>query len=202
MGFLKQKKKKIISSKSILFSCIALAFLFFFDIDINDKNVNLAKGIFESAKSIVLSMMDESSHEVAVVSRVVDGDTIVVTLNGKEEKIRLIGVNTPESVGRYAKKPQPYGKEASAYTKKQLDGKTVYLQKDVSDRDKYGRLLRYVWLEEPDKSKLKEQMFNAILIAEGYGSVMTYPPDVKYSDTFVAIEKVAREGNKGLWQLK
>ncbi len=75
-------------------------------------------------------------------------------------------------------------------------------KKDVSDRDKYGRLLRYVWLEEPDKSKLEEQMFNAILIKEGYGSVMTYPPDVKYSKTFVGIEKKARENNKGLWGLE
>jgi len=196
------KKKKKIGYKGIIATLMALAFLVFFDVDINDKNVNFAKEVFESAKSIIINMTNDSKYDVGIVSRVVDGDTIVVTINGTEEKIRFIGVNTPESVGRYSKKPQPYGKEASAYTKAQLDGKTVYLQKDVSDRDKYGRLLRYVWLEEPDKSKLEEQMFNAILIKEGYGSVMTYPPDVKYSKTFVGIEKKARENNKGLWGLE
>ena len=61
----------------------------FFDVDVNDKNLNMAKDIFDSAKSIVLGMVNDSKHDVAVVSRVVDGDTIVVTLKGKEEKIRL-----------------------------------------------------------------------------------------------------------------
>ncbi len=197
MGFGKKKKK--IGFKGIIATFMALAFLVFFDVDINDKNVNFAKEVFESAKSIIMNITNDSKYDVGIVSRVVDGDTIVVTINGTEEKIRFIGVNTPESVGRYSKKPQLYGKEASAYTKAQLDGKTVYLQKDVSDRDKYGRLLRYVWLEEPDKSNLEEQMFNAILIKEGYGRVMTYPPDVKYSKTFVGIEERARENNRGLW---
>ncbi|QUI25723.1 thermonuclease family protein [Vallitalea pronyensis] len=183
-------------------SLMALSFLVFFDIDINHKNVNVAKEVFESARSIILSITEDTKYDVGIVSRVVDGDTIAVTINGKEEKVRFIGVNTPESVGRYANKPQPYGKEASAYTKAQLDGKKVYLQKDVSDRDKYGRLLRYVWLGEPDKSKLEEQMFNAILIKEGYGNVMTYPPDVKYSKIFVRLEEGARENDRGLWALE
>ncbi|GKX28931.1 hypothetical protein SH1V18_14110 [Vallitalea longa] len=197
-----RKKKKKIKIKSVLASILALAFLFFFQVDVNDKNVNQAKELFQTVKSIFCSITIDTNYEVGVVSRVVDGDTVVITLNGKEEKVRFIGVNTPESVGRYAKKPQPYGKEASNYTKKHLDGKTVYLEKDVSDTDKYGRLLRYIWLEEPDKSKLEEKMYNAILLKEGYASVMTYPPDVKYSKIFVEIEKNARDNNIGLWKNK
>lgn len=196
------RKKKKIGIKSIMASILALAFLVFFQVDVNDKNVNAAKELVETVKSIFYSITEDTEYEVGVVSRVVDGDTIVVTVNGKEEKVRLIGVNTPESVGRYANKPQPYGKEASSYTKDFLEGEKVYLEKDVSDTDKYGRLLRYVWLEEPDKNKFEESMFNAILLKEGYASVMTYPPDVKYSKTFVKIEEKARDSNKGLWSLK
>jgi len=91
------------------------------------------------------------------VSRVVDGDTIEL-LDGR--KVRLIGVNTPESTTR----TEPYGKEASDYTKSQLTGKTAYLEKDVSETDKYGRLLRYVWLSIPNE--IRSKMFNAILSAE------------------------------------
>ncbi|MCT4596403.1 MAG: thermonuclease family protein [Vallitalea sp.] len=199
---MRKKKKKLINFKSIVFSIVAIVSMLFFQVDINDKNVNTAKELFETVKSIYYSVTDKSDYEVGVVSRVVDGDTIVVTINGREEKVRFVGVNTPESVGRYAKNPQPYGKEASYYTKKNLDGKKVFLEKDVSDTDKYGRMLRYIWLEEPDKNKLQETMFNAILLKEGYASVMTYPPDVKYSKIFVNIEKEARNNNKGLWKLK
>ena len=197
-----RKKKSNIKFKSVMVSISILAFLFFFKVDINYKNVNMAKDLFQNIKSKFYSITINTNYDVGVVSRVVDGDTVVVTLNGKDEKVRLIGVNTPESVGRYAKKPQPYGKEASKYTKEQLDGKTVYLEKDVSDTDKYGRLLRYIWLEEPNKSKLEQKMFNAILLKEGYASVMTYPPDVKYSEEFVEIEKEASNNNIGLWKNK
>ncbi|MGB9859388.1 MAG: thermonuclease family protein, partial [Moorellaceae bacterium] len=80
----------------------------------------------------------------AKVVNIVDGDTIHVRLpGGQEERVRFIGVNTPESQG----KVEPYGKEAAAYTQRRLSGRTVYLELDVGERDKYGRLLAYVWLE-------------------------------------------------------
>lgn len=197
-----RKKKKKIKFKGIVASILALAFLFFFQVDVNDKNVNMAKDLFQTVKSLFYSITIDTNYEVGVVSRVVDGDTVVITVGGVDKKVRLVGVNTPESVGRYAKNPQPYGKEASKFTKEKLDGKQVYLEKDVSDTDKYGRLLRYIWLEEPDKSKIEDTMFNAILLKEGYASVMTYPPDVKYSKTFVKIEEKARNNKTGLWKSK
>lgn len=137
--------------------------------------------------------------EAAKVVRVIDGDTIEVQFaDGHTDKVRLIGVNTPESTIRI----EPYGEEASDFTKKALEGRTVYLEKDVSDRDKYQRLLRLVWLEIPDEineQSIREKMFNAILVREGYAQVTTFPPDVKYTDYFIKFQWEAREAGKGLW---
>lgn len=139
--------------------------------------------------------------EKAVVTRHIDGDTVEVKLeNGKKAKVRFIGVNTPESTNKH----EPYGKEASDYTKSQLLGKTVYLEKDAGDTDKYGRLLRYVWLEVPkeiNESEIKSKMFNAILASEGYAQQMTISPNVKYADYFKKFCAEARENNKGLWKI-
>jgi micrococcal nuclease len=118
------------------------------------------------------------------VTRVVDGDTIEVYIDGKTEKVRLIGVDTPES-------GKPFFEEATNKTKELVEGKQVQLLKDVSERDKYGRLLRYVFVGNT--------FVNAELVRQGYANVYTYPPDVKYSDLFLKYEREAREGNKGLW---
>lgn len=137
----------------------------------------------------------------ATVTYVVDGDTVYVALAGsKKEKVRFIGINTPEST----RKVEPYGKQASTYTKKRLDGRKVWLELDVRERDRYGRLLAYVWLEKPADDSEKEvraKMFNAELLLEGYARVMTVPPNVKYVDYFKKYQREAREANKGLWGL-
>lgn len=134
--------------------------------------------------------------EAATVARVIDGDTFELT-DGR--KVRLIGVNTPESTIR----TEPYGKEASKYTKSKLEGKKVYLQRDVSQTDRYGRLLRIVWLRIPtddmNESEIRTKMFNADLVLNGYAEPSTYPPDVKYADYFRKFAREAREENKGLW---
>ncbi|WJH33200.1 thermonuclease family protein [Paenibacillus sp. CC-CFT747] len=130
--------------------------------------------------------LKDRRYSVEKVQRVVDGDTFVT---GTGEKVRLIGVNTPESLGTV----QPFGKEASAYTKKQLAGKTVYLFSDAGNTDKYGRLLRYVFLEG------EALMYNEKLVREGYANPMTVPPNVLYADRFVQAEKDARSQKKGLW---
>ncbi|NLD47800.1 MAG: hypothetical protein GX660_11485 [Clostridiaceae bacterium] len=140
--------------------------------------------------------------EKALVSKHVDGDTVYVILeDGSEKKVRFTGVNSPESTT----KTEPYGKEASDYTKRILKGKTIYLEKDVSETDKYGRLLRYIWIEPPteiSESEIRTKMFNAIMVLEGYAQSSTYPPDVKYSEYFKDFQKEARENNTGLWALK
>jgi micrococcal nuclease len=135
----------------------------------------------------------------ATVTKVVDGDTVHVTLSGgKEERVRFIGVDTPEST----KEVEPYGKEASAYTKSRLDGRKVWLELDVEERDRYGRLLAYIWLEQPasdSEAEVRAKMYNAELLLNGYAQVMTIPPNVKYADLFVKLQQEAREVNKGLW---
>lgn len=132
----------------------------------------------------------------ATVSRVIDGDTFELS---DGSRVRLIGVNTPESTTR----TETYGKEASNYTKSKIEGKTVYLQKDVSETDRYGRLLRLVWLEVPtdvmDENEIRTKMFNADLVLNGYAEPSTYPPDVTYADYFRKFAREAREKGTGLW---
>jgi len=116
----------------------------------------------------------------------------------KKEKVRFIGVNAPES----NEEIEPYGKEASAYTRSRLDGKKVWLETDLEERDHYGRLLAYIWLSPPRENADKEirsKMFNAELLLKGCAQVMTVPPNVKYADYFVAYQKEARGANRGLW---
>lgn len=135
---------------------------------------------------------------VATVSDVVDGDTITLS---DGSKVRLIGVNTPESTN----KTEEYGKEASDYTTTALKGKTVYLQKDVSETDRYGRLLRLVWLDIPtsvsNENEIREKMFNAKLVLDGYAEPSTYDPDVAYSEFFKDFAREARESSTGLWAI-
>jgi micrococcal nuclease len=135
--------------------------------------------------------------EEAIVKRAVDGDTVELA-DGR--RIRLIGVNTPESTTIM----EEYGKEASRYTSESLKGKKVWLQKDVSETDRYGRFLRIVWLEVPsddfDEKEIRSKMFNARLILNGYAEPSTYNPDVKYSELFAGFAREARSSNTGLWE--
>lgn len=130
--------------------------------------------------------------EKALVTHVVDGDTVVLD-NGKT--VRLIGIDTPETVD--PRRPVGcFGKEASNETKGLLTGKLVILQKDVSNTDKYSRLLRYIYLPLDDGQIL---FVNDYLVREGFAKAYTYPPDVKFNEQFRQAEKEAREGKKGLW---
>lgn len=138
---------------------------------------------------------------ISFVSRVIDGDTIKLS-NG--EHVRLIGIDTPES--RYNKKLErdvarsrkdineilKMGKVASNFTKGLVEDKKVRLEFDVEKRDRYGRLLAYVYLEDGT-------FVNAKIIGEGYAQVMTIPPNVKYAGYFLKLQKEAREKKKGLW---
>ncbi len=126
----------------------------------------------------------------ALVTRVVDGDTIEVEIGGQAYRVRYIGIDTPETV--HPSKPvQCFGPEASARNKALVEGKTVGLEKDVSETDQYGRLLRYVWIGA--------EMVNAALVRDGYAQVSTYPPDVKYQEMFLELQRAAREEGRGIW---
>jgi micrococcal nuclease len=149
---------------------------------------------------------EPGGYESATVTRVVDGDTIEATVTsitpgpgagqtqvGQNYDIRLVGIDTPESV-KPGTPVQCFAHEASDATKALLDGQDVTLVKDVEETDRYGRLLRYVYLGD--------EMANARLVANGYAHAYTYPPDVRHADLFVQLEGEARDNNRGLWDPK
>lgn len=129
----------------------------------------------------------QNANEEAIVKRVVDGDTLELA-DGR--KVRYIGINTPESVDP-RRAPQCFGKEASLKNKELVEGKTVTLEKDVSEKDKYGRLLRYVYVGNI--------FINDFLVREGYAYAATYPPDLRYQQEFQEAQVQARTQNRGLW---
>lgn len=127
----------------------------------------------------------------AHVVRVVDGDTIRVGIEGEVYRLRYIGIDTPET--KHPERPIEWmGPEASRANAELVQGQTVYLEKDVSETDQYGRLLRYVFLADGT-------FVNAELVRRGYAQVTTYPPDVKYQDLFLELQREARENERGLW---
>ena len=135
--------------------------------------------------------------ERATVVRIVDGDTIVVDRGKGQEKVRYIGMDTPESV-KPGTPVQFMAKEASAANAALVGGKDVWLERDVSEVDRYGRLLRYVWLKDPSTAS-GWLLVNLVLVAQGYAQVSTYPPDVRYVDLFTTAQRSAREQGLGLW---
>ncbi|CAJ1003856.1 SPBc2 prophage-derived endonuclease YokF [Brevibacillus aydinogluensis] len=129
----------------------------------------------------------------AKVTDVVDGDTFKVTINGKEETVRMLLIDTPET--KHPQKPvQPFGPEASKFTKDLLTGKTVELEKDVSEQDKYGRLLAYVYV---DGQSVQEK-----LLEKGLARVAVYPPDVKNVDKYRDIQEKAQKAGVGIWSIE
>jgi len=130
------------------------------------------------------------------VLRVTDGDTVVLSSIAVGEvdrstggrKARLIGVDTPEVYGG----AECFGERASAFTKAALDGRSVFVDLDVDPVDRYGRALVYVWQADGT-------FFNGRLVAEGYASQATFPPNVRYAGLFGTLARDAREANRGLW---
>lgn len=140
----------------------------------------------------VLGQQSTTATTSAVVTKVVDGDTVRIVLNNKSETIRLIGINTPETVDP-RREVECYGKEASNRTKELLTGKQVTLESDDTQdtRDRYGRLLVYVWLDGVN--------INKQLIADGYAYEYTYEQSYKYQFEFKEAQRLAQESKKGLW---
>ncbi|MEK7092529.1 MAG: thermonuclease family protein, partial [Patescibacteria group bacterium] len=126
-------------------------------------------------------------RQTAFVTRVIDGDTIEIE-NGK--KVRYIGIDTPEVVD--PRKPiECFGEKAKGRNQQLVENKTVELEIDVSETDKYGRLLRYVYIDG--------FMVNQLLVKEGFAKSASYPPDIKYQHLFKQAETKARKNNAGLW---
>ena len=146
---------------------------------------------------------EPAGYETAMVTRAIDGDTIAVTVTGRAEgpgageaqigktyTVRLLGIDTPESV--MPNSPiECFGREASAAAAAFLTGRNVWLVKDVEEIDSFDRLLRYVYVGP--------EMANARLVANGYAHAFTYPPNVRHAELFVKLQRDAREGDRGLW---
>lgn len=130
------------------------------------------------------------------VIRIIDGDTIEI--EGKI-KVRYIGVNTPEL--HDPRKPiECFGQTASDENKKLVEGKEIYIEKDVSETDKYKRLLRYVWIGDPSNASSEAVFVNDYLVRQGFAQVSTFPPDIKYQQQFLEAQTEAQQNNRGLWK--
>ena len=129
---------------------------------------------------------------VGKVIRVVDGDTIHVMVGGRDETVRYIGVDTPESV-KPGTPVECFAKRASAFNHRLVDGEKVRLVRDAEARDRYGRLLAYVY-------RVRDKRFvNAALVRKGYAVPLTIPPNVAHAEQFRALASAARRAGRGLW---
>jgi len=153
---------------------ILAALLLLLSIFINDK-------VISPDEVIDLFPAAQSSE---IVTRVIDGDTIVMA---DESRVRLIGIDTPEIDSDF----DCYAQKAKRRLEELVLNKKVDLEKDISPTDKYGRLLRHVWVDE--------KLVSLILVEEGWAQVSTYPPDVKYQEVFLAAQSRAREKGLGIW---
>jgi micrococcal nuclease len=128
----------------------------------------------------------------AQVVKVTDGDTIRVKLDGREERVRYIGVDTPEVAGSPGG-AEPFGAEASRANAEMVEDERVCLERDISERDRYGRLLRYVWLADGT-------LVNEELLRLGLAQVSTYPPDVRYVESrYLPAQDEAQAAGQGMW---
>ena len=156
------------------------------------NNPGLKETKINESQTDIIEVSAEKERETARVLRVIDGDTIEVDLNNKKEMVRLIGIDAPETVDP-RKTIECFGKEASQKASVLLDGKEITLESDPTqgNRDKYGRLLRYIFLDDLN--------FNKLMIREGFAHEYTYNFPYKHQEEFRNAEKDARENQKGLW---
>ncbi len=157
----------------------------------NDNVQNICQDTDTNYKKIELAK--------AYVTKVVDGDTIWVKIDNEDFKVRFIGIDCPE----YTKEIETYGKEATEFTAEKLLNTTVYLQKDITDKDKYDRLLRYVWVEnisELTDENISNYLFNYTLVHEGLAESIKYKPNISLQNILDKAQKYAQENKKGMWQ--
>lgn len=134
----------------------------------------------------------ESTTEVVSV---IDGDTIIVTLNGQEDTVRYIGIDSPEP--RREGTPECGSREATEFNRALVEGETVRLVADTEDRDRYDRLLRYVYVGEGDA----EQFVNAALVRAGWATPLTISPNDSYAAEFATLAGAAKSSQLGVWSL-
>ncbi len=192
-----ESNTKLLSFFSLILVIVGFSFLWFGFQPQESVQTQLTPTQVISVATESSSQKAESEYlgidgEKALVTKVVDGDTIQISTG---ETVRFIGIDTPETVD--PRRPVGcFGKEASNEVKGLLSGKEIILKKDISDTDKYKRLLRYIYLPLENGEIL---FVNDYLVREGYAQVLTYPPDVKFDKQLLEAQRVAKEQRKGLW---
>lgn len=144
----------------------------------------IARQTQAAVDTTALSCAPDVVSEQALVNEVIDGDTIEVVLNGQTLRVRYIGIDTPE-------RDEYFYHQATLANQSFVAGKTVMLFKDVSDTDRYGRLLRYVFVDTI--------FVNYELVRQGYALASTYPPDVACAEAFAEAQRLARSEQAGFW---
>ena len=168
------------------------------------KHIKKLRIFFASICFVILSVTtyaQEIPMIPAQVVKIIKGDTIVVTITGREEQVRLIGIDIPPP--KYLGKTHFHGIEAYDYLNSFLVNETVFLEFDVEKVDRQGRLLAYVWLDEPINSSEREKrtkMLNAKLLLDGYGPVLIHQPNTKYLTSFQHYQNEAKENKLRYWQ--
>lgn len=142
----------------------------------------------EQSEEVLGVAEDDSEAEFALVVRVIDGDTVELESG---ERVRYVGIDSPEQNSRSPDSKECFADEATAANAELVEGVVVRLEKDRTNRDRYGRLLRYIWVDEV--------MVNEQLVLEGFATQITYPPDRKYEDRLRAAQALAQTTGAGLW---
>lgn len=202
----KQKKDKSGQIKKIRNYLILFVVLVLSVVIIRAVNLNVLHKETDPTITVVETTQENTTLHKATVERVVDGDTVYVVLEGEEQetKVRLIGVNTPESVSSDESKNCEEGEQASEYTKTILSpGKVVYLEYDEERTDKYDRTLAYIWLQDGVETtsveNMRTYMFNVKLLLDGQAEAMTVAPNNKYEKEFKVFEQEAKNNQTGFW---
>ncbi len=175
---------RLIKKQTIYIAAIILAILQLF---FNRNQLPKISLIPTNTPTPTITVAPYEKQKVKVV-RVVDGDTIEIEGN---KKVRYIGINTPE-LHDPRRSIQCYGQISADENRRLVEGKEIFIQKDVSEVDKYKRLLRYVWVGDI--------FVNDYLVRQGFAQVSTFPPDVKYQQQFLEAQEEAKVNNRGLWR--
>ena len=202
------KKQKI---QRIIVILIAIAVSVFVPELINSQNttdIDLNSNTDNNDIATIDTELEEQDTKLDAVKfvRTVDGDTIIVEdSSGEHKRVRMIGIDTPESVAKEEERNNEYGVMSSDFTKKLLtDAQTLYLEYDIDDDDQYDRILAYLWLEDVsdtfDEENIENSMVNAIIVENGYGIAKRYEPTVAHDDILQQLTEEARVNNVGLWQ--
>ena len=180
-------REKLKRNFFLFFALLLLLASFLVGPEENLKEVSPSPTVAPIEEKLSTPSLGSQEREKVKVIRVIDGDTIELE-DGR--RVRYIGIDTPETVD--PQKPvQCYGKEAYLENKKLVEEKEIEMEKDISETDQYGRLLRYVWAEGI--------FVNEYLVREGFAHAVTFAPDVKYQELFLEVERKAREESKGFW---